>query len=184
MKKILFVIDAQRDFIEEPLGTKDSFLVAARIEEMLRKTDRGWSKVIATMDSHTKGSALTIEADTFPPHCLVGSEGAALFGDIPKYVDRIITKDTFSPDPPELCTYLNLITAHDEGTEFFICGFCTDICVISCALMIRSQFPRIRITVLEDLCAGTTPEKHKAALAVMDSCLIEVKSLEQAQVIV
>lgn len=179
MKKILLVVDVQNDFVDGALGSPEAQKAAKKIVELI--ADKKWNKVIATVDQHPPKPMLrTIEADTVPLHCIAHSPGAALYTGIAEHVDHIIEKSNFSVDSEDIWPYLQRTSEDAPDTkipdvELFICGLCTDICVISNALMLRSMFPHIKITVLPDLCAGTTPKKHNAALDVMDSCLINIR---------
>lgn len=177
--KILLVVDVQNDFVDGVLGSPEAQKAAKKIVELI--ADKRWDKVIATVDCHPpKPMPRTIEADTVPPHCIAHSPGAALYAGIAEHVDHIIEKSNFSVDSADIWNYLQqtLEDAPDAtiyDVELFICGLCTDICVISNALMLRSLFPYIKITVIDDACAGTTYKKHNAALDVMKSCLINIK---------
>lgn len=175
MRKILLVVDVQNDFIWGDLGSFEAQMAAAKVARLV--ADERWDEVIATVDHHhPKPKRQTIEAEAIPPHCIAHSPGAALYEGIAEHVDYIIEKDRFSINGcVDLWPHLSA-QGKDDDIEFFICGLCTDVCVISNALMLRSEFPHIKITVLADACAGTRPEKHKAALAVMESCLIDIKS--------
>lgn len=178
--KILLVIDVQNDFVDGVLGSLEAQKAAKKIVELT--ADKRWDKVIATVDCHPpKPMPRTIETDKVPPHCITHSPGAALYADIAEHVDHIIEKSNFSVDSDDIWHYLQQVLEDEPDAtisevELFICGLCTDICVISNALMLRSIFPQIKITVLPDLCAGTTPKKHNAALDVMESCLINIRS--------
>lgn len=176
MRKILLVVDVQNDFIWGDLGSPEAQEVAKKVEQLV--TDDRWDEVIATVDHHhPKLLQRTMEAEAIPSHCIAHSQGAALYGNIAKHVDHVITKSNFSVDIEDIWPYLQR-TSEEASDEIglSICGLCTDICVISNALMLRSMVPHVKITVLADACAGTTPEKHKAALAVMESCLIDIKN--------
>lgn len=176
MRKILLVVDVQNDFIYGALGSPEAKKVAEKIRYLV--TVKKWDNVIATVDCHPapKTQSPTVESERLPPHCICHSSGAAMYVDIAVHADHVITKSNFSVDIEDIWPYLQRTSeeASDE-IELFICGLCTDVCVISNALMLRSAFPYIKITVLADACAGTCPEKHKAALAVMESCLIDIE---------
>jgi nicotinamidase-related amidase len=177
MRKILLVIDVQNDFVDGALGSPGALEAAKKIINLV--ADERWAEVIATVDHHhPKPKRRTLEAEMIPPHCIAYSPGAALYKGIAEHVDYIIEKDRFSID---CCVDLwPHLTAqgdnNDDDIEFFICGLCTDICVISNALTLRSAFPRDKITVIADACAGTSTDRHAAALEVMKSCLIDVKT--------
>jgi nicotinamidase-related amidase len=167
----------QNDFVDGALGSPEAQEAAKKVAQLV--ADEKWDEVIATVDHHhPKPFLRTVESEKMPPHCIAYSPGAALYGDIiPEHVDHVIAKSNFSVDVKDIWPYLQRTSEEASAEiELFICGLCTDVCVISNALMLRSEFPHIKITVLADACAGTSPEKHKAALAVMESCLIDIKS--------
>jgi nicotinamidase-related amidase len=185
MKKILLVVDVQNDFVNGALGSPEAQEVAKKIVHLI--ADEKWDEVIATVDyHHPKPDLQTVEAEAISPHCIAYSQGAALYGDIAKHIDYVIEKKCFACSHADIGPYLQrkyllrpsevlLDKKNFPQAELFICGLCTDVCVVSNALMLRSMFPHIKITVLADACAGSCPERHKAALDVMDSCLIDIK---------
>lgn len=181
MKKILIVVDMQNDFVYGPLGSDEARTVAERIEKKLSILGED-NTVIFTRDTHKEDYLDTFEGKKLPvKHCIEGTEGWEIIPSLkenPHYSDRPkVDKKTFG------CVYLpNTLyncfgrSAFDESAdiELEICGVCTDICVVSNALLLRAHFPNMKITVLKDLCAGTSPEAHEAALEVMKNCQIEV----------
>lgn len=184
MKKILLVVDVQNDFVDGALGSPEAQEAAKKVAQLV--ADERWDEVIATVDHHhPKPLQRTVEMEAIPPHCIAHSQGAALYGNIAKHIDYVIEKNCFACDHTDIWSHLQrtflprpselLAGEEHRQVELFICGLCTDVCVISNALMLRSLFPHVKITVLADACAGTRPEKHKAALAVMESCLIDIK---------
>ncbi|MBR4424059.1 MAG: cysteine hydrolase [Mailhella sp.] len=168
MRDILIVIDMQNDFIDGSLGTPEAQAiigsVAARVEAY-RKAGR---RVLFTRDTHESNYLETFEGRHLPvPHCIRGTEGwqiapALRPGDESCVVDKI----TFG------CLEWQKLAG--DARSFELCGVCTDICVISNALILRAMYPGCEITVDPACCAGVTPQLHEAALAVMRSCQIEV----------
>lgn len=179
--KILIVVDAQNDFVNGPLGTKEAECAIPHIVNKIntyREDDN--NSIIFTKDTHDgENYLLTLEGKKLPVnHCMIGSSGWELVSDIHKkiddYKDRIVRKDSFGYNHwKEIITsiYFNKNFRLD-GIE--LCGFCTDICVICNALIIKTLFPNIPIIVDAKCCAGSTPEKHLAALEVMKSCQIDI----------
>ena len=173
--KYLVVIDAQNDFITGPLAIPGATEIADNIITYILNEDH--DQVIATIDSHSDNDADTVEQSTYPEHCHKHSAGAALYGSLAIHVDTFIEKSTFMVPVANMQKWEIDDVDIDMNDEFEICGFATDICVISNALLLRSLFPCTKITVLENLCAGTTPDNHKAALEIMKANCINIKSL-------
>ena len=181
MKRMLVVVDAQVDFTTGRLGSENAAKVARKLSDFVKKMhDLHWfGFVLATMDTHFATdfrNKESIEAQAVPPHCIAGSPGHALVDSVAEHVDAILYKSTFMSSGDEIRDEI----ANFEGDacddtapeEICICGFCTDICVISQALLLRRQFPKAEIFVIEDLCAGTNEANHRAAIDVMKSCLV------------
>ena len=169
---ILIVIDFQNDFVTGPLGTPEAVALIPKIEKYVNKCRNKHYTIWWTTDEHYNLPTCcdhSIEKKKIPLHCEVGTKGCKIVNNMNKYED-VITKHTFAvPD-----WYDRIFGLISDNDTIEIIGVCTDICVISNTLMIRSICPNNRIIVHSDLCAGTTPEKHNAALEVMKSCLIEV----------
>lgn len=176
MKKnrLLIVIDMQNDFITGPLG---SDAAAAIIPNVIEKVKNWDGMVFFTQDGHGQYEfeeelMMTEETKRIPPHCLLMSEGKEIISELKDYVSDNCTfhKDIFGNNwwsdyvAPQL----------DLFDEIEIIGVCTDICVISNALILRSLDEYMPITVDASCCAGTSPEAHKAALMIMKNCCINV----------
>ena len=173
MKKILIVVDMQKDFVDGALGTKEACAIVPAAAEKIRSFG---GEIIATKDTHFGDYLDTPEGKKLPvPHCIKGTDGWQLNDDIADALDGIehieITKLTFGcVRLPELVTEL----AGDEEFSIELIGLCTDICVINNALLLKAYFPDAPIAVDAACCAGVTPELHKAALDVMRSCQIDI----------
>ena len=173
MKKFLIVVDMQKDFVDGALGTAEAVAIVPKVAEKIRTFD---GEVFATFDTHYDNYMQTAEGKHLPvPHCIKGTEGWQLDKNVARALeDRAYTaveKNTFgSVDLP------NLIAEAAQGDEFTLelVGLCTDICVVSNALLLKAQFPEMPIAVDAACCAGVTPEAHEAALATMKSCQIEI----------
>ena len=169
--KTLIVIDMQNDFVTGPLGTPEARNIIPKIKDKInKKYNQSTDKIIFTQDSHRLQDWKDdekIEMSKVPPHCIKGTPGWCIVDALFPFADNITTKDNFG------CFSWNFINPN-LLTSIEIVGVCTDICVISNALILRAIFPETPITVDASCCAGTTPEKHKAALEIMKSCCIEV----------
>lgn len=177
MNKVIIVIDAQVDFTTGRLGSEQAAKVSRKLQDFVREHRKDYAVTLATLDTHRPSETDTVEARTVPPHCIQALPGHALVGDLAEHVDMTVMKSAFMAGEHAIDCRLgyakeNIIDVID------VCGFCTDICVVSNALMLRRNYPKAKIRVIEDLCAGTTEAKHQAALDVMRSCLIEVVSSE------
>lgn len=181
MKRMLVVVDAQVDFTTGRLGSENAAKVSRKLSDFLKKMrDLHWfGFVLATMDTHFAADFRnkdSVEAQVVPPHCIAGSPGHALVDSVAENIDVILEKSTFmssgSAISDEIASFCD--ECDDlEPEEICICGFCTDICVVSNALLLRRQFPKAEIFVIEDLCAGTNEANHRAAIDVMRSCLVK-----------
>lgn len=174
MKKATIFIDVQKDFIDKALKNEQAIAAMPKLVEFAKARKDAGDKLYATRDTHTEQYLSTLEGTKLPvAHCIEGTDGWMLDDRLMEVLDgscTFINKPTFgSFDLAE-------ILAEDGGDfdEITICGFCTDICVISNALILRAKFPNTKITVMKDLCAGVTPETHEAALKTMQMCQIDV----------
>lgn len=175
MKKIVVIVDMQYDFVDGTLGTTEAQNVLNRIVEQYN-LDEPDTFYIFTQDTHYDNYMTTLEGKYLPvPHCIAGTMGWEIYEDL---LDRIVNptiieKNNFASDDVVL-QIQELLDEFGYDAEIEFRGVCTDICVISNAILAKTWFPETVIKVNSALCAGTTPEKHKAALAVMESCQIEV----------
>ncbi len=175
MKSFLIVVDMQKDFVDGALGTKEAVAILPAVAEKIRTFD---GEIFVTYDTHFEDYMDTAEGAKLPvAHCIKGTDGWELHETVADALkDRQYTaveKVTFgSVDLPELI-------AEAAGAEEFtatLIGLCTDICVVSNALLLKAHFPEDAIKVDAACCAGVTPEAHEAALSVMRSCQIDVYS--------
>lgn len=186
MKKVLVLVDVQNDFIDGSLGTAEAQAVVPKIVEKINNhEDKGNTIILFTKDTHYDWYEQTFEGKRLPVrHCIENTPGWSINREIESAVrnNRFLTyssgeiinsrvyKHTFGSKT--LQDWLVHISPIVDEIEFI--GLCTDICVISNALMARMTLPDTKITVDASCCAGSTPEKHIAALEVMKSCLIDV----------
>ncbi len=167
MNKLLVIVDMQNDFIGDgSLGTREA---AAIVDGIVRYAKSFDGKVIATMDTHADDYMETQEGKKLPvPHCIRMTDGWKLNGRIEEVVSEKIEKGTFGS------TVLGGLIAENKYDVVEFCGVCTDICVISNALLAKAFSPETTVRVLKDLCAGVTPESHETALKAMAVCQIEI----------
>lgn len=173
--KCLVVIDVQNDFVSGSLGTPEAQAMLPRLEEKLRGFE---GCVWMTLDTHGADYMDTQEGKHLPvPHCVRGTEGWQLAGELGKLAESlgagIVEKPTFGSE--ELVVSLKALYEAGELESIELVGLCTDICVVSNALMLKAAMPELPMSVDSACCAGVTPQKHEAALEVMRSCQIAVK---------
>ena len=177
--KVLVVVDMQNDFITGPLGTPEAQAIVPKVCELI---EQDYDDVCYTMDTHDELYLDSHEGKILPvEHCIFQTKGwyvePHVWAALEKRTDRYfhlqqhIKVDRFGSTTLAE-TYKGI--AEFERLSFDICGVCTDICVISNALMLRTHYPYSNIRVIASACAGTTPEMHQKALDVMRSCHIEV----------
>lgn len=172
-RKILLVIDMQNDFIDGSLGTKEAVAIVPAVVRKIRAYPP--EDVFATLDTHPEDYLQTQEGRNLPvPHCIRGTEGWQLHPEIKNLIrkDHIYEKPTFGS--VKLAQDLYEMAGKEE-LEIEIVGLCTDICVVSNALLIKAFLPETTIRVDPACCAGVTPQKHEAALETMRSCQIQIE---------
>ena len=175
MKKILVVVDMQNDFIDGALGTKEA---RAIVDNAVKKIENFDGEIYVTYDTHFEDYMDTNEGKNLPViHCVRDTEGWMLNKKVKEALDKKetyteIEKITFgSIDLPFVLAEENEM----DDCEIELIGLCTDICVVSNALILKANYPDTDIYVDSSCCAGVTPEKHEAALETMRSCQIIVK---------
>lgn len=180
MRRILIVVDMQNDFITGSLGTKEAAAILPNVLQKIREYDI--NDIYVTRDTHQADYLSTNEGLHLPvKHCIENTWGWELQEDVENAVKGavIVNKPTFgSTELSALLTRAyNELPASANGTKELsieLIGLCTDICVVSNALLLKAQMPEITIRVDSTCCAGVTPESHKAALTTMKMCQIEV----------
>ncbi len=174
MKKILVVVDMQKDFVDGALGTKEAVAV---VDNVCKKISTFQGEVIVTLDTHQEDYMETREGKYLPvPHCIKGTDGWQLDKRVQAALEereyRKIEKPTFGST--DLVEYLK-DNYQPEELEIELIGLCTDICVVSNALLLKANFLESKVSVDASCCAGVTPESHCAALTTMKMCQVEVK---------
>ena len=173
MKKILVVVDMQNDFVDGSLGTKEAIGIVENVVDKIKNYD---GKIFATLDTHPNGYLQTLEGKKLPVrHCIRMTNGWLLNEKVMDALSnkdyRVIEKRTFGST--RLVNEIRRIKLNND-IEIECVGLCTDICVVSNALLLKANFPEVNITVDASCCAGVTPETHSAALKTMKMCQIDV----------
>lgn len=174
--KILLVVDMQYDFIKGKLGTEQARAIIDRVNKKIADYREAGYIIIFTRDTHYDNYLDTSEGKKLPvPHCKIGTEGWQIIPEIEVFRDDIIiNKETFgSLELAELIKN-KFDNASIEIEAIEIIGVCTDICVISNAIILKAKLPEIVIIVDSSCCAGVTPESHDNALKAMQMCQIEI----------
>ena len=169
MKKLLIVIDMQNDFVDGSLGTKEAQSIVPEVKARIEQHLGEGQEVVFTMDTHYANYLETLEGKNLPvEHCQKETKGWQIIGPLNGYDGRRFEKTAFGS--VELAVY-----ARDrEYDSIELVGLCTDICVISNALLLKSVLPGTPIRVWAGCCAGVTPESHRTALEAMKMCQIEI----------
>ena len=175
MKDYLLVIDMQKDFVDGSLGTPEAQLIVPAVVAKIKEFD---GEVIITRDTHGADYLQTQEGKYLPvEHCIEGTPGWEL---IPEIEAIRVEKDLRTYDKGvfgsvDLAADLLALYEQGEVASVTIIGLCTDICVASNALILKSTMPELPIYIDPACCAGVTPEKHAAALETMASCQIIIE---------
>ncbi len=172
MKKLLVVIDMQNDFIDGALGTPEAQAIVGAAAAKIRSYPP--AAVLATMDTHGPDYLSTQEGRLLPvEHCIKDTEGWRLRPELAALIPdaAVFEKPTFGST-----ALAEAVRAMGDVEEIELIGLCTDICVVSNALLLKAYLPEVKIAVDAACCAGVTPEKHLAALETMRSCQIEVRN--------
>ena len=170
--KILVVIDMQNDFIDAALGTPEAVSIVENVKAKIRSYSEG--SVYATMDTHPENYMETQEGKFLPvKHCIKGTPGWEIRADIAELLTdaKIYEKPTFGCT--KLAEDLSRIAA-EQAIEIELIGLCTDICVVSNALLLKASMPEVKISVDSSCCAGVTPQSHENALEAMKCCQVNV----------
>lgn len=171
--KTLIVIDMQKDFIDGALGTNEAQAIVPAVIEKIADSMAAGDNVVFTRDTHQDDYESTMEGKFLPvKHCVKDTEGWC----IPNEIDRPecvhIDKESFGFrewDSPYLSSMFG------EVDEIELIGLCTDICVVSNALILKATFPETVVSVDARCCAGVTPESHNAAISTMKMCQVQIK---------
>lgn len=172
MRKVLIVIDMQNDFISETLGTPEAQKILPLV---VKKAESFKGEIVFTRDTHEKDYLTTQEGKYLPvEHCIHGSYGWEIADEL-----KGISKDAVIIDKPtfgsiELGNYIAEEDKKEHIDEVTLIGLCTDICVISNAMILKAKLPETKVVVDSSCCAGVSPESHETALKAMKGCQIVV----------
>lgn len=171
MTKTLIVIDTQNDFIDGSLGTKEAQAIVPNVRKKIDEYKKRGDDIYFTRDTHFSNYLETNEGKHLPvKHCIRGTHGWQIADGLMVEGANVLDKYTFGYDD-----WRSEFSFEDEKpTDIELVGLCTDVCVVSNALILKAQFPEIDITVDASCCAGVTPESHEAALTTMKMCQINV----------
>ena len=173
MTKLLIVVDMQKDFVDGSLGSKEAIGI---VDNVVKKIENFDGDIIVTYDTHHQNYMETQEGKKLPvPHCIKGTPGWELDKKVQAAVDKkkykVIEKPTFGST--ELTEYISANYNTNE-LEIELIGLCTDICVVSNALLIKANFTEAKVSVDSACCAGVTPDSHNAALTTMQMCQVNI----------
>lgn len=185
MEKILIVVDMQKDFVDGSLGSKEAQAIVPDVIQKIKDVKAYDGKVIFTKDTHFENYLNTEEGKNLPvEHCIKGTDGWEIIDELKPFVrDKgyngfgikpVYEKKTFGCKELAEDFTKDMDFNYPYVCEIEIVGLCTDICVISNALLLKAYEPEVKITVDAKCCAGVTPEAHDAALKAMKSCQINV----------
>ncbi len=169
MNKYLIVVDVQKDFVDGALGTAEAVQIIPRVKEKIAEYRSNGGKIIFTRDTHTPDYLQTNEGKHLPvEHCIKNTDGWQIYEGLAFDNATIINKPSFG--------YLDWKNHIEETSslEIELIGLCTDICVVSNALILKALFPEAKVQVDSSACAGVTVATHNAALDTMKMCQVEI----------
>ena len=169
MKKLLVIVDMQNDFVDGALGAEGGKEALQNVRALLQKERSLGTKIVFTKDLHGDNYLDTQEGKRLPvPHCIIGTQGAELAAQLRADGEEVFEKGAFAS--VELAKFVR----REHFDEIAFAGICTDICVVSNALLVKAYCPEARVAVYADCCAGTTKENHQSALQVMKCCQVDI----------
>ncbi len=176
MSRLLIVVDMQNDFIDGALGTAEACSIVSAVTEKIKKYQSENQPIIFTKDTHFENYMETQEGRNLPvPHCIKGTRGWELCDSILELINqknyKIYEKITFGSSQYAQDLGHGL---YDQAEAIELVGLCTDICVISNAMLTKTFLPEVPVKVDSHCCAGVTPASHENALNAMKMCQIEI----------
>lgn len=169
MKQLLIVVDMQKDFVDGSLGTAEAVEIVPRVKRRIEEAEKeGW-EILFTRDTHPADYLQTQEGRKLPvEHCIRGTEGWQIVPELRSYAEHILDKPSFGST--ELMEYVR----EGQYDRAELIGLCTDICVVSNALLLKAAVPEMPVQVRASCCAGVTPGSHDAAIATMAMCQVDI----------
>lgn len=172
-KQILVVVDMQNDFITGALGSEDAGKIVRNVVEVV-KAHKG--ELYFTRDTHGENYLETQEGKNLPiEHCIKGTEGWEICPELQKFTKGAVIVDKSAFGSMELAEKIKEIAVNNNIDTITLVGLCTDICVISNAIILKAALPEVTVKVLEDCCAGVSEKSHRNALEAMKVCQISVE---------
>ncbi len=177
MSRLLVVVDMQNDFVTGALGSPEAQAVVPLVARKVREAEEG-TLIVLTQDTHGQGYLRTQEGLFLPvPHCIEGTWGQGVCPDVQVAAGtRAVRLHKSAFASVHLVELVRAELARHPVEQIELCGVCTDICVVSNALLLKAHFPEILLAVDGGCCAGTSPEAHQAALTVLRSCQVSVSN--------
>lgn len=175
MPKLLIVVDMQNDFITGSLGSPQAESILPFVKNKIGSYKNNGHEVIFTRDTHYDDYLSTQEGKYLPViHCIAGTEGHSIEKSLDTSNCKIFDKKTFGS-----LDFAKMLAENEQNyEEIELCGLCSDICVVSNALILKAKFPETKVTVDALCCAGVTEESHKAALLTMKMCQVDVVNFD------
>lgn len=171
MKELLVVVDMQTDFVDGALGTKEAENIVENVVSKVKSAKECGKDIIFTMDTHMENYLKTQEGKKLPvAHCMKGTKGWEIIPELQKLTEGCMILEKSSFGSAQLAHF----AARGQYDKIQLVGVCTDICVISNAIILKSSLPEAEISVDAKCCAGVSPESHKNALEAMKMCQIEI----------
>ena len=173
---VLVVVDMQKDFISGALGTKEAVAIVPRVAKKIAQAKKAGKTVVFTRDTHHENYLQTQEGKNLPvPHCIINTEGWQIRKEIADLIStEPIIKETFGSS--RLPERIRTLSDQEAIESITLVGLCTDICVISNAMVLKAFFPELPIHVDASCCAGVTRESHLQALEAMKVCQMIVEN--------
>ena len=174
--KCLVVIDMQNDFVTGALGSQDAQAIVGKVTERVRCAADTGEEIIFTKDTHMENYLETQEGRKLPvPHCIAGTDGWEIIPELQPFTDgrAVLEKPTFGSR--QLGELLSELNGKEQLEQITVIGLCTDICVISNAMVAKAFLPEVPLIVEASCCAGVTLESHENALRAMEICQVTVK---------
>lgn len=173
MQKLLIVVDMQKDFVSGALGTKEAEAIVPAVKKEIENFK---GKIIFTKDTHGEDYLETQEGKKLPVvHCVKGTKGHEIIKELQPFVKdayAVFEKNTFGSR--NMAKFVRGLDKKKKIGSIELIGLCTDICVVSNALLLKAFLPEASISVNSKCCAGVTPESHEKALEVMKMCQVEI----------
>ena len=176
MRNILIVVDMQKDFVTGALASAEAQAILPKVKEKIEAYDRAGKEITFTRDTHGEDYMQTNEGKHLPvPHCIKGTDGWQICAELTDGITseyKTVDKPTFG-----FLGWKEVLaseTADGSDLDIEMVGVCTDICVVSNALILKALYPEATVRVDAGCCAGVTPEAHAAALVTMRACQVDV----------